>query len=163
MVYENYKVYGPYLNKKDNRLRCNLVFKNKMKIISYPKYLMEVYLDRYLDKDETVDHIDGNPLNNDINNLRILKRKIHCYNDAYRNKDLKVKCRMCRKEFIVKGSRLNDRNRHNSGYFCSKQCTGKYGALIQNGEIKKEYKPKITSDKYQVRSALEEIRDVEAG
>lgn len=113
MVYENYKVYGPYLNKKDNRLRCNLVFKNKMKIISYPKYLIEVYLDRYLDKDETVDHID--------------------------------------------------RNRHNSGYFCSKQCTGKYGALIQNGEIKKEYEQKIIPDKYRVRSAPEEIRDVEVG
>ena len=39
MVYENYKVYGPYLNKKDNRLRCNLVFKNKMKIISYKSYM----------------------------------------------------------------------------------------------------------------------------
>ena len=37
--------------------------------LSYPKYLIEVHLDRYLEKEETVDHIDGNFLNNVISNL----------------------------------------------------------------------------------------------
>ena len=68
MVYENCRFYGPYLNKKDNRLRCIVVFPDRVKrTISYPKYLMEVHLDRYLEEDETIDHIDGNPLNRELN------------------------------------------------------------------------------------------------
>ena len=137
MVYENViKTNGPYQAKTDGRLRIILIFDNhKQRIISYPKYIMEVYLDRYLDSDETVDHIDGNPLNNDISNLRVLKRKEHCSNDCIRNKDVVVKCTYCGKEFTIKGGELNNRNRkdkHQSGYFCSKQCTGRYGADIQN-------------------------------
>lgn len=30
------------------------------KTISYPKYLMELHINKYLDEDDTVDHIDGN-------------------------------------------------------------------------------------------------------
>ena len=68
MIYENViKVRGPYKSSKDNRLRCILVFSDKTtKTISYPKYLMEIHLNRYLLENETVDHIDGNPLNNTI-------------------------------------------------------------------------------------------------
>ena len=66
MVYKDCKLYGPYSNSADGRLRCMIVFPNKKrKTISYPKYLMEVHLGRYLDIDETIDHIDGNFLNND--------------------------------------------------------------------------------------------------
>lgn len=70
MVYENCKIYGPYLNKKDNRLRCVLIFSDKTKrTISYPKFLIEWYLDRYLDVDKTVDYIDENILNNVLVNM----------------------------------------------------------------------------------------------
>lgn len=51
---------------------------------------MECHLKRHLDDNETIDHIDGDPLNNDLNNLRVLNRQEHCYNDAYRNKDITV-------------------------------------------------------------------------
>lgn len=113
MIYEQVtKVYGPYKSKTDNRLRALLLFKDgSKKSISYPKYLMEIYLDRYLTDDETIDHIDGNPLNNEISNLRILSRKEHCKNDVIRNKDVTVKCTYCGKEFTIKGSVLRHRNR----------------------------------------------------
>lgn len=65
---------------------------------------MEVHLDRYLEENETIDHIDGNPLNNSIDNLRVLDRKTHSTNDVYRNKDVVVKCAYCGKEFTIKGS-----------------------------------------------------------
>ena len=86
MIYENLvKIRGPYESSKDHRLRCILVFNDKtIKSMSYPKYLMEVHLDRYLTENETVDYIDGNPLNNNINNLRVLDRREHCINDVYR-------------------------------------------------------------------------------
>lgn len=153
MVYENLKrVCGPYLCKADGRLRIKLVFNdNTSRSMSYPKYLMEKYLDRYLEEDETVDHIDGNPLNNDLKNLRVLPRKEHCYNDCIRNKDVIVKCTYCGKEFTIPGSKLHSRNRkdrHQSGYFCSRACSGKYGAEIQNGKRSHCITDRVIPEKY---------------
>lgn len=158
MVYENCKFYGPYKSKKDNRLRCIIIDDNgKRKTISYPKYLMEVYLDRYLDVDETIDHIDGNPLNNNIDNLRILNRKEHAYRDIYRNSDVNATCIYCGKAFTIKGSKLSYKNRKNSGYFCSRKCSGKYGKEIQLGLRKPVIIDTITPNKYQVRALDEKL------
>lgn len=105
MVYENVtKIYGPYKSKKDNRLRISLKFNDgHRKTVSYPKYLMEIHLNRYLLEEETVDHIDKNPLNNDITNLRVLLRREHSANDVLRNKDVSVHCTYCGKEFTIPG------------------------------------------------------------
>jgi hypothetical protein len=167
-MYKDYKIYGPYLNKKDNRLRVVLQHKitRKKLTISYPKYLMELHLKRYLTEDETVDHIDGNPLNNSIENLQVLDRKTHCSNDVYRNQDVIVNCAYCGKEFTIKGSTMHQRNRkdlHQSGYFCSRSCSGKYGREIQLGlrdHVKVEPAEIV---KYQVKSAQGETFEVEAG
>ena len=102
-------------------------------ICSYPKYLMEVHLGRYLEKDET------DPLNNDISNLTVIDRAEHANNDAIRNKNITVVCQYCGKEFTIPGSHLHDRNRKDcncSGYFCSRDCTGKYGNAVQHGKAK---------------------------
>lgn len=157
MVYENCKLYGPYLSKKDNRLRCVIIFNDgHRKTVSYPKYLMEVHLGRYLEENETVDHIDGNPLNNNVDNLQILDRKIHCYDDALRNNDIIVECAYCGKVFSIKGNKVHYRNRIdriNTGYFCSKQCIGKYGKQIQLGLRKPIIVDNIIPSKYKVKSA----------
>lgn len=167
MVYENCRFYGPYLSKKDNRLRCIVVFPDGVKrTISYPKYLMEVHLDRYLEGDETVDHIDGNPLNNEISNLQILPRKLHSYLDTKRYRDAIVTCQMCKKPFLLKGSKLHNCNRgdrNQSGYFCSKQCVGRYGRLIQFGLIKPTTVDRVVPSIYKVKSAQEETSEVEVG
>lgn len=55
------------------------------------------------------------------------------------NKDVIVKCTYCGKEFTIQGSKITQRTRPdrlNSGYFCSRTCSGKYGADVQNGRIK---------------------------
>lgn len=168
-VYENCEVRGPYLG-KDNRLRINVVYPDKRRtVMSYPKYLMEKHLDRYLEKNETVDHIDGNPLNNDISNLQVLDRKQHCYADAIRNKDITAVCAFCGKEFIIKGSTIrnrcrNRRDRFSSGPFCSKQCSGRYGAEIQNGRMAPiENKEKLNIERYKAKSASGETQSVESG
>lgn len=134
-MYSEFKIYGPYISKRDGRLRIFLRHREtkKGKTISYPKYLMELHLNRYLLDNETVDHIDGNPLNNDISNLQVLDRKVHTKLDALRNKDIEVQCTYCSRVFIVKGSTIHYRNRkdrNQSGYFCSRICSGKYGAEI---------------------------------
>ena len=152
MVYENViKTNGPYLG-KDGRYRIILKFNDGTKKgMSYPKYLMEIHLERYLEKDETVDHIDGNPLNNELSNLRVLNRQEHCSNDCIRNNSIIVTCTYCGKTFEIEGSKINSRNRrdrHQSGYFCSRRCSGKYGKEIQLHLREHEQKEKIIASKY---------------
>jgi hypothetical protein len=158
-MYENYKFCGPYIG-KDGRLRLVGVDANKVRhTISYPKYLMELHLGRYLEKEEQVDHIDGNPLNNDLSNLQILSLGKHQYIDALRNEDIVVNCKFCGKPFVIKGNTVHNRNRkdrHQSGYFCSKQCSGKYGKIIQMGKLTHTKENRIVPSKYKVKSAQNE-------
>ena len=152
------------LIKKDNRLRCVIVHPDGHKqTISYPKYLMEVKLNRYLSTDEQIDHIDGNPQNNDYSNLQILYLGKHQELDALRNKDITINCAYCGKEFTIKGNIISQRNRHGSGYFCSKKCSGKYGKEIQSKTIIDNKADKVTVEKYKEKSAQLEITEVEAG
>jgi hypothetical protein len=135
MVYENCKIYGPY-SAQDQRLRIVVKFPDGIKrTVSYPKYLMEVYLNRYLTLDETIDHIDCNFLNNELSNLRILMRSEHSYLDVKRRISETFKCLICNNEFSLDGKKLNDatqaRLKGKTGPFCSRSCAGKYGKLVQ--------------------------------
>ena len=119
-IYEGFRVYGPYTRKSDGRQFIILRTISKpyiMKTVSYPKYLVETYLDRTLKSDEVVDHIDGDFLNNDLSNLRIVDRSTHTKS----HKNLKViqykTCVVCGKEFQSKDGR-----RITCG---SKSCIGK--------------------------------------
>lgn len=163
--YNNCKIFGPYKSSKDGRLRIIAQFPNgTKKTVSYPKYIKEIELGRYLLDNETIDHIDGNFLNNDLSNLRVINRKEHAKQDVERNKDVEVICSYCGKKFIIKGSKLSQRNRPdkiNTGYFCSKQCIGKYGADVQNGRIIPKEVNKVTTTKFKLKeSAQDESFDV---
>lgn len=150
MVYENLiscKVYKP---NKDGRVRCYLKFSDKThKFMSYAKFLMECHLKRYLDKNETVDYIDQNPLNNDISNLRVLTNSQHVYNDTKRKKKILLKCANCQKDFWGFVSNRNRPLKKCKGfYFCSKHCSGTWGQQIQVGKRKIETKEELKQEYY---------------
>ena len=135
------KVYGPY-KRKDGREHVVLVYPDgKTTSISYPKYLIESALGRPLAKNETVHHKDGNPLNNAFDNLQIIDRIQHAVADVKRNKPQKVKCVWCGKAFILEGGKLSDakanRKQGKTGPFCSRRCSGQYGAEVQNNRCDK--------------------------
>lgn len=130
MPYNQTKIYGPYTRKDKRQHVILLLPSGKSKTVSYPKFLMEQYLGRLLKSDETVDHVDGDFTNNNLDNLQVLSRKEHCKLDAKRNKEQWFLCGVCGKKFPLSGKRLSDayQNRKNSnkkGPFCSRRCAGK--------------------------------------
>lgn len=157
MVYSQYtRIYGPYCQKSNSNRQIVILMdeSGNKKTVSYPKYIVEKHFNRYLSTEETVDHIDGNFFNNDISNLRIIERKQHCLQDAVRNKAIYAFCAFCGKPFRFWGSTLHHRNRtdkHQSGYFCSRQCCGKYGKKIQTGEIQHHTKPRLEAETFRLK------------
>ena len=127
MLYANCKIYGPYKSRKDKRSRIIIQWPNKkLTCISYPKYLMELHLGKYLNCNETVDHIDGNVENNDLSNFQILNRLEHLKIDNPKM-TWSYNCPNCNKEFIVnankqKNIRMKQRKLNYTGPFCSRSC-----------------------------------------
>ena len=78
---------------KDGRMRVYI--KGSQKVISYPKYVMEKYLGRKLKDNEQVHHKDGNPLNNDIDNLEVLTFEEHLNVHADENRKYYDKIMVC--------------------------------------------------------------------
>lgn len=74
-MYEGYKLFGPY-TRKDYRTVVILqhLESKRLKTVSYPKYLIECHLNRYLSEFETIDHINADFTDNRIENLQILSR-----------------------------------------------------------------------------------------
>lgn len=133
------KIYGPYKHSDGNgRKNVILVFTDDTrKTVSYARWLMEQHLGRSLNTDEEVDHINRDCTDDRLENLQVLHKSLHISVDAFKVKDIPVTCVWCGTEFLLEGRKIKDRNRGKAGPFCSKSCTGKYGAAVQNGKIEK--------------------------
>ena len=168
MVYENCKIYGPYTRKQDGRQHVVVIYADKSRTsVSYPKFLTEKRLNRYLSLNETVDHLDRNIYNNTPENLEVKDRKKHIIEDVRRLKEQEFVCPYCKKQFLLVSKKLNyaisNRQRGKAGPFCSRSCAGKYGKEIQMG-IRNSIKVKKIISEYTTNklSLLEEIQGVEA-
>lgn len=131
------RVYGPY-TRKDGRQHVICIYPDgRRRTVSYPKWLMEKHLGRELNPDtETIDHIDGDFTNNDINNLRIIDRSSHVLDDVVRITDLELTCIWYGKETTQRASKYDHNRRANkAGPFCSRVCIGQYGRSIQTGGV----------------------------
>lgn len=124
-----------YFN-KDGRVRIYL--KDSKRTISYPRHLVEQSIGRELLPEEDIHHKDKNPLNNDISNLEIRFRGEHQAEHSRKYYDTTAVCGWCGKEFTWTGIQqqrfYSERRtgRHASDLpFCSRECSGKYGRMIQ--------------------------------
>ncbi len=154
MIYENCKIYGPYDGEKGRKIIQIIFPDSKSKTPAFARYLMEIKINRYLEDYEQVDHIDKNFLNDDEENLQILKIGEHQSLDILRISDVSVNCVYCGKEFSIKGNKIKDRNRKSSGPFCSRECGGRYGAEKQNGRIEKLENIKVERSYYSNKNKL---------
>lgn len=111
------KIYGPYQRGSDKRW---IIIVNG-KTVSYPKYLYEKHHNVQVIEPMTVDHIDGNPQNNNIENLRLLTRKQNAQEGSYTGRTMiTLICAYCTKEFN-REKRFAPRKSHWLAY-CSTDC-----------------------------------------
>src|ERR1017187_5789145 len=147
----NFKVHGPYRRKSDGRsIVITIDLNGKRRTVSYPKWIMEMQVGRPLDPNlETVDHIDSNIDNNDLNNLRIVPRNEHSSDDTRRVKHVKFTCAWCDKEFERSPRLVRDKSRKNkAGPFCSRACAGRYSRMLQLKLIEKMCPQPLTQSEY---------------
>lgn len=144
------KVYGPYTRKTDGRQIVVVENNGVTRTVSYPKWLMELQLGRKLDPNlETVDHIDSNFMNNDMNNLRLMPRDEHSAEDTRRVKKIKFKCAWCDKDFERSPRLIRDKAKKNkAGPFCSRNCAGKYSRMLQLKLVDKFDSQKAVDSEY---------------
>lgn len=143
-LYPEYdRVFGPY-HHSDRNGRQNLILQNSVTDIrytmQYAKALLEVSLSRRLIDGETVDHIDGNCANDVIDNLQVLSLVDNIARSSLRLDSLIVKCVWCDVEFEIRRLQRDSRGMNKAGPFCSRRCSGQYGASVQNGGRKLESK-----------------------
>lgn len=134
----NMTVYGPYL-RKDGRKHVVLYDGKVRQTMSYPKWLTEQRIERILDIDETIDHLDKNFTNNEQSNLVIRSKSEHASIDTKHAELVFLICIECkialppRRASDIRGNAKKGK----AGPFC-KHCAGVYGTKIQNiGEDQK--------------------------
>ena len=132
------KVYGPYSDEKNDGRQHVVIINDDDKsrrTVSYPKYLMEQKLGRRLDPDlETVDHKDGNFLNNAFDNLQLLTRVENAVTGKNAPAEmLTFNCIGCgvettrRAELVRKNLKLGKK-----GPYCTRECGGAHSRFKKN-------------------------------
>lgn len=126
---EDYK--KGYLNtNKEPRRVISLISNNGIRTsVSYARYLLSCKLKRYLNKDEQVDHIDNNKMNDSIENLQILS---HIENNIKKNifhriklkEDVELLCPVCNIKFKRPARNVDHKIKAGKKPCCSRRCGG---------------------------------------
>lgn len=120
---------GYLVQNKEPRNLIVLIRKDNTKTsISFARYLMSCHLNRFLEKYEHVDHIDGNKLNDTIENLQILSqlennRKYLIQNNKI-EKIIELICPICKSVFHRKSHNVQFKINEGKIPTCSKKCGG---------------------------------------
>lgn len=126
-LYGPHTLYGPYIRNEDGRAIVVIRRKGKSTTKLYAKCKLEIKLGRKLQKEETVDHKDGNIQNDRFYNLTLLSRPANAYKSAWKRVSVRVKCPQCGARFATRRRPGDTR----AGPFCSKSCAGAYGKKVQ--------------------------------
>lgn len=125
------KLYGPYTYLDPRRQQRQFVIivddAGQQRTQSYARYLLEQQQGHPLASDEDADHIDRNPMNNNLSNLRILKASVNRGKDAPLPEVLLFTCPACgmQNQKLAREVRRNVK-RGRAGPFCGRECARKW-------------------------------------
>lgn len=158
----NLNVTGPYLNKKQGRRFVTITNKTTGSKTqkTYAKYVMEVHLGRELSKEETVDHIDRNKLNDVLSNYRVICQGKHSAEDHLLATVVETACVICGVAVTRRASQMRTKAKRNqAGPFCGPSCRGKYAAQVTHGGDKLPAQPAVETEfYYPVKKPSDELR-----
>lgn len=97
--------------------------------MSYARYLMSVYLKRRLEKNEQVDHINNDKLDDRIENFQILTQKENIKKSKKSKTYKNFICQICGKDFKLEARQFYKK----SNPTCSRKCGG-----IKSRQVKRE-------------------------
>lgn len=137
--FKGWAVYGPTLNKKEGRWQVVLQPPEAVCFpicMMYAKYVLSMHLGRHLTREEQVDHIDGDCLNDSVTNLQVLTLQQnvakHCKDSGLSHVVVTLRCPGC-------GSIFSRRKKNTflakAGVFtaCSRRCSGLVRQQLQVG------------------------------
>lgn len=142
-IYKDCKIEKTF-NKKRNRWMVNIYkrdentgFWNRVEGKAYSRYLMEVKLGRILPKDIEVDHINGNRLDDRIENLQLVTPEENKFKAVYTGEnrtsmavEVEVRCKNCGKINRVRKFKydafLQGEKNYGNITFCNNECKYAY-------------------------------------
>lgn len=108
------------------------------------RLIMEEHLERKLKSSEVVHHIDGDKLNNDIKNLKIMSIDEHTLKHKDKNTSYKIiKCGFCGCEFKMREKLYNFKMKNQERFYCSYKCIGNGVAMKTTNNKSKNYQKNV--------------------
>lgn len=122
-------IKGYLITNKESR-RIVILYKNNKttKTISYARYLYTSFYKTDLSKDIDVDHINGNKLDDRIENLQSISKKYNIQKDHKKKECVLLTCPICGIEFLFEKRNLST----HPNPCCSRKC----GGIKSHGELK---------------------------
>ena len=124
---------GYLVTNKENRKTVILVNSGSDRSSTqYARYLLAVSMGRFLTAEETVDHIDGDKTNDNIDNLQILTRAENI-SKACKQPDVELTCPVCGNVFYRTLTQLRGRKHRaeENMIACSRVCGGKVNHITK--------------------------------
>jgi len=98
------------------------------KVIPQHRIIMEKHLGRKLHTDEIVHHINGNPKDNRLKNLKVMSRSDHARYHNTGTEMTTLTCPNCHKTFQRPTVRVIWKRKHGQkNFYCSRPCIGEGG------------------------------------
>ena len=128
---KGYEVVYIATNKEPRRVATLRKSNGEMTSMSYAKYLYTSYYKTDIDDDLQVDHINGDKMDDRIENLQTISKRYNIQKDHKRKEMVICVCPVCQKEFLFLKRNLSS----HSNPCCSRKCGG----------IKSHWKNKINN------------------